>query len=294
MDGFVEPAVTIGEALVEARRSLTDAGVDSPALDARLLLEHALAVDTATVIGHPERLLDGAGRRRLAEFVARRRRREPLATIVGVREFWSLPIAVTADTLVPCPDSETVIEAALDWVGERNAALRVLDLGTGSGCLLLALLSELPRAHGIGIDNSPAAIAVARKNATDLGFVGRARFTVGDWATAVAGTFDIVVANLPYVPSAERSRLAPEVTAYEPDSAVFAGADGLEAFRQVIPDLARLLGPGAAAFLEIGVDQGASVAGLSRECGLQFIEIKEDLSRIPRCVAVAPQVAAAT
>jgi release factor glutamine methyltransferase len=290
---MVDASATIGTAVADARRRLTDAGVGEAALDARLLVQHVLNIDAAMIVGHPERQLDADERKRLADLVTRRCRREPLAYIVGMHEFWSLPLAVNAATLVPRPASETVVEAALDWVTDqaidRAAPLTLLDLGTGSGCLLLALLSELPGARGVGVDISPAAIDVARANATALGLDDRVGFVVADWAAGLGGRFDIIVANPPYVPTDDRETLAPEIVSYEPEGAVFAGADGLDAYRETIPHLDRLLASGGAAFLEIGAGQDQSVVELAEDQGLQVLGITKDLSGIPRCVAIAPQ-----
>jgi len=290
--GLTGTGATIGEALAGARRRLADAGVESPALDARLLLQHALAIDAATVIGYPERRMDADEGERFDDLVARRCRREPLAYITGRREFWSLPFAVTADTLVPRPDSETLVEAVLDRYADRGAPLSVLDLGTGTGCLLLAILSEYPIARGSGVDISAGAVAVARANADYLDLGDRAEFSLGNWAVGLSEFFDIVVANLPYVPANDRETLAPEVAEHEPEGAVFGGADGLDPFRLVIPDLSRLLAIGGVAFLEIGAGQLDAITALVQNNGLQIIEIKEDLSGHPRCVAVTTQAAA--
>ena len=288
-NAFADASDTIGTALAEARCRLADAGVGEAALDARLLVQHALNIEAAVIVGHPEQKLGADEGKRLADLVARRCRREPLAYIVGRREFWSLPLAVSAATLVPRPASEAVVEAALGWTTDRTAPVALLDLGTGSGCLLLALLSELPAARGVGVDISPAAIDVARDNAASLGLGDRVGFVVADWGDGLAGQFDIIVVNPPYVPAEDRETLAPEVVAYEPEGAVFAGADGLDAYRKAIPHLDRLLAPGGAAFLEISAGQPESVIGLIEDHRLQVIEIKEDLSGIQRCVAVAPQ-----
>ncbi len=290
---MVDAAATVGAAVADARRRLADAGVGEAALDARLLVQHVLNIEAAMVVGHPERQLGADDCKCLADLVARRCRREPLAYIIGRHEFWSLPLAVNAATLVPRPASETVVEAALEWATAQAtssaAPLTLLDLGTGSGCLLLALLSELPGTHGIGVDISPAAIDVARANAAALGLDDRVGFAVANWAEGLAGRFDIIVANPPYVPTDDRENLAPEILSYEPEGAVFAGADGLDAYRETIPHLDRLLASGGAAFLEIGAGQDQSVVGLVEDQDLQVIGIKEDLSGIPRCVAIAPQ-----
>ena len=203
--------------------------------------------------------------------MARRLRREPMAYILGEREFWSLPLRVSPAVLVPRPESETVVEAALESIADRAAPLRILDLGTGSGCLLLALLSELPHASGLGIDRSAAALAIARANAERLGLADRAAFREGDWGYGLAGPFDVIVSNPPYVARTDARNLAPEVFAFEPQEALFAGADGLDAYRALAPDCARLLAQDGVTCLEIGQGQGASVAAILRRHGLRLV-----------------------
>ena len=213
--------------------------------------------------------------------------REPLAYILGSREFWSLPIRVTADTLVPRPETETLVEAALAWVEERRvgeAETRILDLGTGSGCLLLAMLSELPRAWGMGVDLSASALAVARDNADTLELAHRACFAVGDWGSALGGEFDLVITNPPYIVDAELPALAPEIVRFEPRLALAGGADGLAAYREIAPQLRRLLAPGGAAFLEVGAGQAPPVAAMLTANGLQGVDIKTDLAGVGRCL----------
>jgi release factor glutamine methyltransferase len=189
--------------------------------------------------------------------------REPLAQITGHREFWSLDFAVTADTLVPRPDTETLIEAALAAFPARAAVRRVLDLGTGTGCLLLAALHEFPDAFGVGVDRVPAAAALAARNAAALGMADRAALLCADWASALAGRFDLVLCNPPYIPAAEIAGLMADVALYEPASALAGGADGLDAYRAVLPVLPGLLEPGGVAVLEIGQGQAGAVTALA-------------------------------
>lgn len=284
---------TIRGAVDGARSRLSEAGVDVPRLEARLLVGHVLGVGAEVLVGDPQRPLTGDQRSRLDGLLARRVRREPLAHIVGSREFWSLSFRVSADTLVPRPETETLVEAALAWVGEHRAGeaeTRILDLGTGSGCLLLALLSELPRAWGVGVDLSAAALAVAHDNAEALGLSRRACFSGGDWGRALGGGFDLVVANPPYIADAELPALAPEVARFEPRLALAGGADGLAAYRAIAPQLRRLLAPGGAAFLEVGAGQAPRVAAMLADHGLQDVDIKTDLAGIGRCLrAVADE-----
>lgn len=276
---------TVAMLLREGASALAAAGVETARLDARLLLTQALGVGMEVVVGHPQRPVSAAEATAFDRMVRRRAGREPIAHILGGREFWSLPFCVTSATLVPRPDSETVVETALKRIGDRRRPLRILDLGTGSGCLLLALLSELPSAWGLGIDRSAAAIAVARENASALGLVDRSAWLVGDWAAAVAAPFDLVVANPPYVCAGELDELAPEVRAFEPRTALDGGPDGLEPTRSLL----RHLGPAAAAaavvVLECGAGQAPTVAGMMAACGIKDVEIKDDLCGIGRCVS---------
>jgi release factor glutamine methyltransferase len=283
----VTDPITIGGAVDCVRSSLSAAGIAVPRLEARLLVGHVLGGGVEAVVGDPQRPLTGDQQSRLDALTERRVWREPLAYILGNREFWSLPIRVTADTLVPRPETETVVEAAVAWVVEHrggDAETRILDLGTGSGCLLAALLSALPRAWGVGVDLSAAALAVARDNAEALGLARRARFAVGDWGSALAGGFDLVVANPPYVSDAELATLAPEIVRFEPRLALAGGADGLAAYRAIVPQLRRLLVPGGAAFLEVGAGQAPPVAAMLAGHGMQGIDIKTDLAGIGRCL----------
>jgi release factor glutamine methyltransferase len=279
--------VTVRGAVDRAGSSLAEAGIPVARLEARLLVGHALGVGTETLVGEPERPLTADQQSRLEGLLKRRLWREPLAYILGNREFWSLPFRVSADTLVPRPESETLVEAALAWVGERRASaaeLRILDLGTGSGCLLLALLSELPRAFWVGVDLSAATLAIARDNAEALGLGRRAAFVVGDWGDALAGGFDLVVANPPYVPDALLATLAPEIIRFEPRLALAGGADGLAAYRTIVPQLPRLLSPRGAAFVEVGAGQATRVAAMLAGHGLNHVDVKTDLAGIGRCL----------
>ncbi|MBV8653561.1 MAG: HemK family protein methyltransferase, partial [Alphaproteobacteria bacterium] len=192
---------TVAIALAAATRRLAASGLAQPRFEARVLLSAALEADGAAILGYPERVLTPGQADRLADFVRRRAAREPSARLIGRREFWSLDFRLSPDTLVPRPDSETLIEAALAAIANRAAPLRILDFGTGTGCLLLALLSELPAASGIGVDIAPGAVETARENAAALGLAGRASFFVGSWADAILQGFDVILANPPYIES---------------------------------------------------------------------------------------------
>ncbi len=277
---------TLDAALAEATRLLSAAGVDGARLEARLLAGHALGIDADAVIGRPGRRLAPEEAARLAGVVRRRIDREPIAYILGEREFWSLPFGVNDAVLIPRPDSETLVGAALDLTRDRQAPMRILDLGTGSGCLLLSVLSELPNARGVGVDISARALTVARDNARRLGLGGRAGFVQGDWAGALTGEFDLILANPPYLAETELHALAPEISRFEPPVALFAGADGLACYRVLIPALTRLLAKAGTAFLEIGAGQAAPVAGLARNAGLNLSMARKDLAGIDRCLVL--------
>ncbi len=278
---------TLGSALGRAAERLAQAAVPGARMDARLLLAEASGLDAAVIFGHPERSLAPDAARRLDRLARRRAAGEPLAHILGVREFWSLPFHVSADVLIPRPDTETVVEAVLGWIGGKDGSLRILDLGTGSGCLLLALLSERPEATGVGVDVSTKALHVARRNAHALGLAGRARFVAADWGRGLVGRFDIVVANPPYVADSELAGAAAEVARFEPRLALAGGKDGLDCLRALIPELPRLLADDGAFFLEVGAGQAPAAARILHQNRLEITDIKHDLSGIPRCLVAS-------
>lgn len=275
---------TVAEALAAAAARLNGAGIDSARLDARALLAHVLGVETTTLFSRPERVLTATEAVRFETAVARRVGREPLSHITGWREFWSLPFRVTADTLDPRADTETVVEAVLQLVPVRHKPLRLLDLGTGTGCILLSLLHELPHATGVGIDASEAACAVARDNASRLGLDERVSIVLGDWGSGLDGCFDVIVSNPPYIPVAETATLQPEVALFEPRSALAAGDDGLDCYRAIAPQLPRLLSDGGHVVFEVGRGQAAPVAGIVAAVGLEVIGTRTDLAGVERCV----------
>ncbi|MBK8176215.1 MAG: peptide chain release factor N(5)-glutamine methyltransferase [Rhodospirillales bacterium] len=277
---------TVGAAVRETRRRLAAGGFDSAALEARLLVASACGCDAANLIGHPEQALADDQFDRLRAALERRLMQEPLAYILRQREFWSLPLTVTPDTLIPRPDSECLIEAARTIAKDRSG-LRVLDLGTGSGCLLLALLAEFPGAWGIGIDRSQAALAVARGNAERLGLAPRANFVCSDWAAALAGVFEIVVSNPPYISDQEWLSLDPGVRDFEPAAALRAGARGTAAYEIILPQLERLLAPGGTALIEIGGESIARTIELVAASQLQLVEIHMDLAGRARCLQLS-------
>lgn len=278
-------AATLGDAVDAAGARLRAAGVTTARLDARLLAAHAAGVPAAAVPFAGARVLDEAAVARLQALVGHRLAGEPVAKIVGEREFWSLPFHTTGDTLDPRPDSETVVEAALAAFPERDAPIRVLDLGTGTGCLLLAVLSERPAARGLGVDRSPAALDVARANAERLGLGDRAEFRQGDWCASLSGVYDCILANPPYIRSREIDHLTPEVARYEPREALDGGQDGLDAYRAIAPEIADRLAVGGTALLEIGDGQLTDVCGILARAGLVTGRVAEDLAGIVRVVS---------
>ncbi len=260
---------SVGAALSSAARRLADIS-DTPRLDAELLMAHALGVERGALLLDPARFgaPDDFG-----GLVARRMAHEPIAYIVGYRDFWTIRLAVGPGVLIPRPDSETLIEAAVQYFGAAGPK-RILDLGTGPGTLLLAALAEWPAATGLGVDAGEAALTFARANADALNLADRAAFRTGDWADGVEGPFDLILCNPPYI--ADSEELMPDVAGFEPASALFAGADGLDDYRRIIPALPRLLAPGGAAILEIGHRQRISVSELAEAAGFA-VACKQDL-----------------
>ena len=272
------------------RRALTEqfraAGLDSPELDARILVGHALSLDHAALATAGTRVLDAKERDAIAAFAARRLAHEPVARIVGGKEFWSLYLRVDATTLVPRPETETVVEAALaaiDAGGSRYRALHIADLGTGSGALLLALLSELPNAFGVGTDTSFGALSVARDNAQRLQFA-RAAFVGCDMGAALAGRYDLIVVNPPYIASGDIAALAADVRDYDPRSALDGGADGLDCYRAIAATAPALLKPAGAVVVELGAGQVQAVTALFSAAGLEPSPPRADLSGVPRAL----------
>jgi len=261
------PPLTVAQARRAIAERLRSRGFDTPDLDARLLVGHALGLDHGALTAASTHLLMRGETEKLDAVLGRRLAHEPVARIRGGKEFWSLPLAVTADVLVPRPETETVVEAALAVVA-RDRALRMADLGTGSGAILLALLSELPAAFGIGTDRSERALRIAHRNAEALGLSRRAAFLACNFADAIAGGCDLVVANPPYVRTDDIATLAPDVRDFDPRLALDGGGDGLAAYRAIAADAARVLAPGGWLALEIGTGQAEAVTALLAEHGL--------------------------
>lgn len=284
--------------LRDAAVRLEAAGVEEARRDARLLLAEALGVEAHRLILEPQTNVPPAAADRFAGFVAARAARVPVSRILGRREFWGLTFRLSPATLDPRPDSETLVEAVLKAFPDRTAPLRVLDFGTGTGCLLLAVLSEYPNATGLGIDKAEDAVATASANAVDLGLAGRAEIRLGDWGQGLGGQglggqgvgepFDIILSNPPYIEAAVVPALAPEVARHDPLLALAGGADGLDAYRRLLPDVARLLAAQGHAFLELGQGQAADVAALAQQCGLMQRALHADLAGIARCLELVP------
>jgi release factor glutamine methyltransferase len=291
----LDSSVSIAGARRALARMFAAAGLDTPALDARVLLGHALGLDHAGLTAAAERVLDPAERERIAAVASRRLAREPVSRIVGMKEFWGLPLRVNPAVLVPRPETETVVAtalAALDRDGDRARPLRIADLGTGSGALLLALLNELPNAFAIGTDLSTAALALARDNAQQLGLSERAAFVACDFAAALAGPLDLIVANPPYVTSAELAQLAPEVRDHDPSLALDGGPDGLRAYRALVADAPRLIGAAGHMVVEVGAGQADAVASLFASQQPLDVTAGRDLAGMWRALHIRPALGA--
>lgn len=278
--------LTRAEALKSLRQTLSEAGFETAALDARLLLLSVLDISAMELITHPDIPLASGESERLAAAARRRLAHEPVARIVGEREFWGLPFALSPETLVPRPDTETVVETALGLLPDRQAPLLMADFGTGSGCLLVALLHELPRAVGLGVDLSLGALETARRNAQANGVGERSLFALSHWADAIAGRFDLIVSNPPYIASPVIPTLDREVRDHDPLLALDGGPDGLEPYRILLGEAKRLLIPRGLLVVEIGYDQAEDLRSLAAAQGLEILKVAHDLSDTPRCVAM--------
>ncbi|MBV39762.1 MAG: protein-(glutamine-N5) methyltransferase, release factor-specific [Rhodospirillaceae bacterium] len=283
--------LTLRQALATAGRKLRDAGVEDAMLDAALLLAHTVGGDRLTLVRDAERRLNAVETQTFTKLVTARAARQPVSRLLGRQQFWSLDLGIGPSVLDPRPDSETIVEAALAQLPDKNAPYEIADFGTGSGCLLLALLVERPRARGLGIDISPAAAGQARWNACALGLAVRSSFMAGDWGTGLAGgpwgRFDMIVSNPPYIASADIAGLAPEVRCHDPCLALDGGGDGLAAYRALVPDLGRLLRPGGRAVLEYGQGQTSDLKQILTMSGLAVESCHADLAGVERCLVVS-------
>jgi release factor glutamine methyltransferase len=268
----------------DVRKRLEAAGVDSPVLDARLLLEAGAGVSRLEIVTDPRRPVTAAQVETVNALTARREAREPVSHIIGRKHFWTIDLAVNANVLTPRPETEFVVEAGLRELLPADAPHRILDLGAGSGAIILALLKDRPQATGVAVDISEPALEIARINAERLAVADRLEICHSDWAKELDARFDLVVSNPPYIPTADLKNLEPEVSRFEPRAALDGGPDGLAAYRIIISSLPRLLKPGAAFALEVGVGQAEGVKALAEAAGLATSESWRDLQGIPRVV----------
>jgi release factor glutamine methyltransferase len=281
----LKDGASVSEALQIIAQTFRAAGIDDADVDARVLAGHALHLDRARLVSQSDRVLEAREVNAISGLAARRLKREPVSRILGRKEFWSLALAITPDVLVPRPETETVVEGALDFVvrnGLRMEKLRILDIGTGSGALLVALLNELPNATGIGTDISRAALEAAQINVAQFGFESRSSLIACDMAAGVQGQFDLVVSNPPYIARGEIASLAPEVRDYDPMMALDGGDDGLTAYRSISADAKRILAQGGRLFVEMGAGQEPAVRELFTNAGLVVGIARNDLAGTPR------------
>ncbi|MFN3232335.1 MAG: peptide chain release factor N(5)-glutamine methyltransferase [Alphaproteobacteria bacterium] len=275
---------SVAEQLQRARAQLRRAGIATPELDAAALLEAVTGVDRLQQITDPARRLSGTQIAVFTSLIARRAAHHPVSRLIGRREFWSLNFEISPAVLDPRPDSETLVDAALAWLNGRPPS-RILDLGTGSGCLLLAILSERPDDTGLGVDISESALAVARRNAEALGAAARVSFQQGDWCEGLpSNRFDLVISNPPYIVTEDIPALAPEVRDHDPHQALDGGADGLTAYRMLVEQVPRVLRPGGQIIFELGIGQADAVEALLADAGAQAVEKRRDLAGRIRCI----------
>lgn len=267
----------------DLRKRLEAAGIDTPVIDARLLLEAGAGVSRLDIVTDPRRVLSAAQVEAVEVLALRRLAREPIGHILGRKAFWTLDLDVNADVLSPRPETEHLVELAME-VLPKDAPTRVLDLGVGSGAILLSILADRPLASGIGVDVSEAALVVARRNVEKLGLQDRAELRAGNWSEGLTGTFDIVISNPPYIPTADIEGLQPEVAQYEPRLALDGGPDGLDAYRLIIAQLPDLLGPQGVFAFEVGQGQAEEVRALAEAQGF-ITASKLDLAGIARVVS---------
>jgi release factor glutamine methyltransferase len=275
---------TLGSVYRYLIRELSLSKIENPQLEARILLAFASGVKQTRIIGYPEDKLDNSIISNLEKIMARRKTGEPIAYITGVKEFWSLNFNVTKETLIPRPDSETIVQSVLDTITNHMDHISILDLGTGSGCLLLALLSELPKAIGVGIDISSRSCKIAKKNAKELGLNNRAKFYQGNWMEGIHDQFDIIVTNPPYVAEPDMEFLDREIRLFEPHLALSGGPDGVAAYRLIAKESITRLKTAGILVVEIGINQAQSIRDIFVQNGLKIIKTQRDFSNIDRCI----------
>ncbi|MEQ8733413.1 MAG: peptide chain release factor N(5)-glutamine methyltransferase [Rhodospirillaceae bacterium] len=277
---------SVTQVLQQSVMMLEAAGIEDSRLDTRLLAAAVMKIPQAQLFFRTEAMMQDHEYDLFQSYLLRRIDFEPVSRILGQKEFWSLPFVVTPDTLDPRPDSETVVDGVLLRLSKQNrTASYILDVGTGTGCLLLALLSEFEYARGVGLDLSPGAAKTASENAEKLGFGSRSAFVVGDWLASLDGRFDVIVSNPPYIAEEDIERLCPDVRNYDPSLALSGGVDGLKAYKKLIPDCWRLLSDRGILMLEIGQGQEKAVTAILMQAGLCEIELHTDLAGIIRCVS---------
>ncbi|SDU37571.1 peptide chain release factor N(5)-glutamine methyltransferase [Stappia sp. ES.058] len=284
---------SLGRLAARLRTAFRDAGMDNAALDARVLAAFAAGVGVDRVVLDPDALVSSQTADLVAQFMARRLAGEPVGRILGLREFWGLDFALSTETLEPRPDTETLVEQTLRWCeaqGGRDRSWRFADIGTGSGCIAVALLNELPAAHALALDLSEPALATARENAERHGVAARFSAVRGDFADALAPGFDILVSNPPYIAPGESGDLSREVRLFDPPLALFAKDNGLAAYRRIATEAARVLVDGGVVLVEIGVSQAAAVRRILNDSGLEDVSVFQDLGGRDR-VVVARRVA---
>jgi release factor glutamine methyltransferase len=270
--------------LLTATRRLAAVGIETARLDARLLLASACGVEPSDLTLGRVSALTPTQRRRFARMLARRERNEPVGRILGVREFWSLPFRLGPDTLEPRPDSEALVEACLARLPDVEAPYRVIDLGTGTGCLLLSILHERKNARGVGVDIAPGALRVSRRNAVELGLKSRARFQKNNWLADIKGPFDLILSNPPYIPTLEVEKLARDVKGFDPRRALDGGPDGIGPYRTLTAEAPSRLKTGGWLAVEIGWDQGPEVGDLFKVADFGGVEVLPDLAGRDRVV----------
>lgn len=275
--------LTIGSVLKLAASKLSAVGIQNPNLDSKILLCHVAGIDPGSLFSKTDQELNVKTLKSFEELVQRRLLREPVSHLIGQREFWSLAFDVSADVLDPRPASETLIQAATDLVGNKEKLISALDIGTGSGCLIISLLTELPFAKGVGIDISEPALIIARRNAERNLVHNRIKFFNSFWGENLSEDFDVILCNPPYISENQRGSLEPEVCDYEPECALFGGHDGLKAFRQLAPIIYRVLKPDGFAIVECGRGQAQSVIKIFSNADLKHVETRLDLDGIERC-----------
>ncbi|KZB61127.1 protein-(glutamine-N5) methyltransferase, release factor-specific [Thalassospira lucentensis] len=282
-------ALTLGALMAEAVGALRDAGIENARMDARILLSDAARVDGSRIAAWPEDVVGADAVAKFRDMVARRLKHEPVSRILGQRDFWRHSFRLSSETLDPRPDSETIVELALDWLEDVDAPT-VLDFGTGTGCLLLSIIGDLQNASGLGVDISEGAVACARQNAQRLDLADQVEFRVSNWDSAITDGerqtgFDLVVSNPPYITQADMETLSPEVREYDPRLALTDEGDGLGAYRILSQVAFSFVKPAGFVIFEIGQGQEEDVARLLVEAGFVGVEYREDLGGIVRCVA---------